>query len=58
MGLLRVPPPHPQPREAEGEQECRGGFARIVSYLSMGDLKNNPGTLPRWGEIAKALRAA
>jgi probable F420-dependent oxidoreductase len=35
----------------------QGMATRIVSYLSMDDLRNNPGNLPRWGEIAKALRA-
>ncbi len=36
----------------------RGVAARLVSYLSMDDLRQNPGNLGRWGEIAKAVRAA
>ncbi len=35
----------------------RGVAARLVSYLSMDDLRQNPGNLGRWGEIAKAVRA-
>jgi probable F420-dependent oxidoreductase len=33
-----------------------GTAARIVSYLSMDDLRRNPKNLPKWGEIAKAVR--
>ena len=33
-----------------------GLATRVVSYLSMDDVRRNPENLPRWGEIAKALR--
>lgn len=36
----------------------RGKAARVVSYLAMGDIQENPDHLGRWGEIAKAVRAA
>jgi len=36
----------------------RGKAARVVSYLAMGDIAENPDHLDRWGEIAKAVRAA
>lgn len=32
--------------------------SRVVSYLTMDDLRRNPANLPRWGEIARALRSA
>ena len=35
-----------------------GKASRVVSYLAMDDLRRNPENLGRWGEIAKALRAA
>jgi probable F420-dependent oxidoreductase len=35
-----------------------GKAARVVSYLAMGDITQNPQHLARWGEIAKAVRAA
>jgi len=35
-----------------------GKAARVVSYLASGDIQENPGHLARWGEIAKAVRAA
>jgi hypothetical protein len=35
-----------------------GKAARVVSYLAMGDIQQNPSHLGRWGEIAKAVRAA
>lgn len=31
---------------------------RIVSYLTMGDITQNPKNLGRWGDIAQAVRAA
>ncbi len=34
-----------------------GTAARVVSYLAMGDISENPDHLGRWGEIAKAVRA-
>ena len=36
----------------------QGTAARVVSYLAMGDIAENPDHLGRWGEIAKAVRAA
>ena len=39
-------------------QRYRGRAARVVSYLTMGDITENPGNLGRWGEIAKAVRDA
>jgi hypothetical protein len=38
-------------------QRYRGKAARVVSYLAMGDISENPSHLGRWGEIAKAVRA-
>ena len=35
-----------------------GKAARVVSYLAMGDIQEHPDHLARWGEIAKAVRAA
>jgi len=36
-----------------------GGMAsRVVSYLTMGDIAESPDHLARWGEIARAVRAA
>jgi len=35
-----------------------GKAARVVSYLAMGDIAENPQHLTRWGEIAQAVRAA
>lgn len=35
-----------------------GVAARIVTYLAADDLARNPGNLGRWGEIARAVRAA
>jgi len=35
-----------------------GKAARVVSYLAMGDIAENPQHLARWGEIAQAVRAA
>lgn len=35
-----------------------GTASRVVSYLAMGDISENPDHLGRWGEIAKAVRAA
>ena len=35
-----------------------GTASRVVSYLTMDDLRHDPGRLGRWGEIAKAVRAA
>ncbi|MCH2186787.1 TIGR03617 family F420-dependent LLM class oxidoreductase [Myxococcota bacterium] len=36
----------------------RGRASRIISYLAMGDITANPGNLGRWGEVARAIRAA
>ena len=36
----------------------RGTASRLVSYLAMGDVTENPDNLGRWGEIARAVRAA
>ena len=36
----------------------RGQAARIISYLTMGDIGSRPENLGRWGEIARAVRAA
>jgi probable F420-dependent oxidoreductase len=35
-----------------------GKASRVVSYLAMDDLRQNPKNLGRWGEIAQAVRAA
>lgn len=35
-----------------------GVASRVVSYLAMGDIAENPDHLGRWGEIAQAVRAA
>lgn len=35
-----------------------GKASRVVSYLAMGDIHESPDHLARWGEIAKAVRAA
>ena len=34
-----------------------GVASRVVSYLAMDDLRQNPKNLSKWGEIAKALRS-
>ena len=36
----------------------RGRASRVISYLAMGDITANPGNLGRWGEVARAIRAA
>ena len=36
----------------------RGRARRVISYLAMGDITANPGNLGRWGEVARAIRAA
>jgi probable F420-dependent oxidoreductase len=33
-----------------------GTASRVISYLAMGDISENPDHLGRWGEIAKAVR--
>lgn len=39
--------------------ERYGGIAsRVISYLTSEDIHRNPDYLPRWGEIARAVRAA
>lgn len=35
-----------------------GTASRVISYLAMGDIAENPDHLGRWGEIARAVRAA
>jgi probable F420-dependent oxidoreductase len=35
-----------------------GKASRVISYLAMGDITDNPKNLARWGEISKAVRAA
>ena len=39
-------------------QRYAGVAARVVTYLTAEDIRKNPQNLPRWGEIAKAVRAA
>ena len=36
----------------------QGVAARVVTYLASEDVRRNPGNLGRWGEIARAVRAA
>ncbi|MGE0621838.1 MAG: TIGR03617 family F420-dependent LLM class oxidoreductase [Pseudomonadales bacterium] len=36
----------------------RGVASRVVMYLAAEDIHRNPGNLPRWGEIARAVSAA
>lgn len=36
----------------------KGIASRVVMYLAKQSIMENPATLPRWGEIAKAVRAA
>ena len=31
-----MPPPHPQPRETEGEEECHGGLGDGVREIKLG----------------------
>ena len=39
-------------------ERYQGIASRIITYLAEEDLERNPQNLPRWGEIAKAVRAA
>ena len=36
----------------------KGVASRVVTYLTNEDLHRNPNNAPKWGEIAKAVRAA